>query len=254
MGFTIEGDGLSVTEIRVSNPPAAGNSAFYWQSSGGPQYDKVFKGFGIRGDFDGTVLTLGKNDLSDSFETSYFERFAVINQKAGGTVTEAIRLNFVLGCTFVNSRFGCSANGLGVNYGTALRFRQACFNTFLNTDFGNGERGIDFTDFGSYGNTFIGGGSENCHWNVSIRTPLATRNTWIGGRLALWTQYAIFSSNGDSSNSCVFKNIAFNNGSGPSTRSIQATRLASAFKSDWTQPQKPPLSHSKKLAGVGRAS
>jgi hypothetical protein len=217
-GFTIEGEGLSTTEIRISNPPSSGNSALYWTCSAGPQYDKSIKGLGIRGSFDGTVLTLGKNDLSDSFETSFFERFAVINSYAGGTVSEALRLNFVLGCTFINSRFGCYANGSGTNYGTALRMRQASFNTFLNTDYGNAARGLDFTDFGSYGNSFVGGGSENCHWHVSIRTSLATRNSWMGGRFSLWTQYAIFSSNGDSSNSSVFKNIAYNNGAGPSTK------------------------------------
>jgi hypothetical protein len=213
-GFTIEGEGLSTTEIRVSNPPSSGNTGFIWICSAGPQYDKVIKGFGIRGTFDGTVLTLGKNDLSDSFETSMFERFAVINSYAGGTVSEAVRLNFVLGCTFINSRFGCYANGSGTNYGTALRFRQASFNTFLNTDYGNGLRGIDFTDFGSYGNVFNGGGSENCNWHVSIRSATATRNSWKGGRFSLWTQYAITASGG-SDNS--FENVAYNNGAGPAT-------------------------------------
>lgn len=213
-GMTMEGEGLTTTEIRLCNPPAMGNPGLYWICSAGPQYDKVIKGFGIRGDFDGTVLTLGKNGLEDSFETSMFERFAVINQHGGGTQTEALRLNFVLGCTFVNSRFGCYTNGAGTNYGTAMRFRQACFNTFLNTDFGNAEMGIDFTDFGSYGNVFIGGGSENCHWNVSIRSPWATRNSWKGGRLALWTQYSIRGTGGANNS---FENIAFNNGSGPGT-------------------------------------
>lgn len=213
-GFTIEGEGLATTGIRVSNPPPAGNPAFYWICSAGAQYDKVFKGFNIRGDFDGTVLTLGKNDLTDSLETSMFERFGVFNAKSGGTQTEAVRLNFVLGCTFINSRFGCYANGLGTNYGTAIRFRQACFNTFLNTDYGNAAMGIDFTDFGSYGNVFIGGGSENCSWNVSVRTPLATRNSWKGGRMSLWTQFAI---RGWAGADNTFENIAFNNGAGPAT-------------------------------------
>ena len=213
-GFTIEGDGLSITEIRVINPTAmAGNLGINWVSSG-PQYDKTIKGFAIRGEFNGCVLALGKNDVTDSFETSYFERFGVINQHAGGTQSEALRLNFVLGCTFINSRVGCYANVAGVNYGTALRLRQACFNTFVNFDYGNGEMGIDFTDFGSYGNVFLGGGSENCHWHVSIRSSLATRNKWIGGRYSLWTQYAVRATAGSDN---VFEDIKDNNGAGPAT-------------------------------------
>lgn len=214
-GFTIEGAGLQKTTINVATTLASGNTALYWIHSGNaPQYDKVIKGLSIWGGFDGTVLTIGNNPVTDTFETSLFERFSVINSFAGGTVSEAVRLNFVLGCTFLGCRFGCYANGSGTNYGTALRLRQAVFNTFLNTDYGNAIRGIDFTDFGSYGNIFIGGGSENCNWNVSIRSGLATRNSWKGGRFSLWTQFAI-TATGGSDNS--FENIAYNNGAGPAT-------------------------------------
>lgn len=216
-GFTIQGDGLLKSEIRFNDVVTSGTIAWHWTSTG-PHYDKVFKGWMVRCFHDGPALVLGKNDFSDSFETSYFERFSVINQySGGGTASEALRLNFVLGCTFVNSRFGCYANGSGTNIGTAIRFRQACFNTFLNTDFGNARRGIDFTDMGSYGNEFTAGGSENCNWNVDFRTSLATENTWIGGRFSLWVTYAITSSGADTNDSNVFKNIKFNNGAGPAT-------------------------------------
>lgn len=215
-GFVIEGDGLQLTEIRPINPPATGNTAIYWYSSG-PTYDKVIKGLTFRASFNGTTLTIGKNDLTDSFETPYFERFAVFNEYAGSGVSEALRTNYMLGGLLNGCRFGCYASGSGANYGTAWRMRQSCFNIGNNVDYGNADCGMKFTDFGSYGNVFNGGGSENCNYHVMIMSALAKDNQWNGGRMSLWTQYALYSDNGDSSLSSRFGGIAYRNGSGPST-------------------------------------
>lgn len=220
-GFSLSGDGLSLTTWRVNNVnTAAGTSAINFIYSGpavgglSPQYDKYIRGMTIRSSHNGPTLTLAKNDFSDTFETALFERFAVINEHPVNAVSEALRLNLVLGCTFMNSRVGCYADGVGNNYGTGLRLRKASFNTFVNFDYGNALRGADFTDVDSYGNVFTGGGSENCAYHVSIRSGNATDNTFIGGRYSLWTIYAIQGTAGDRN---VFKNVRFNNGAGPAT-------------------------------------
>lgn len=194
-GFRMEGEGLSDSEIRFSGITTAGRIAWQWVNNAGgslaPQYDKVFKGFGVRGFHDGPLLVIGKNDFSDTFETSFFERCGWINENAGGTQSIALRLNFLLGCQFTNSRAGCYASGTGTNYGTAVQARQLHFTTFTNFDYGNAARGWDFVDGISYANVAVGGGSENWHWHICFRAANASDNTFIGGRYSLWTIYGV---------------------------------------------------------------
>lgn len=209
------GPGLSNVNISVSGF-AVGQTAWRVQSTA-DWYRLGMSNFSIQSAFDGCLFEVGQAGFADPLNIAEFSRVEVKNSFAGGTQTEAWRLNYVVNSNFIGCIGNCYADGLGANYGTALRSRQASFNTFTNGSFGNAAYGVRFTDSISYGNVFLGCDHENVSYCVANNSSGALRNTWIGGTMSLWTSYALQSTNSDATGSTVFKNVNFNNGGGPAT-------------------------------------
>ena len=213
-GFTIEGEGLNNTIIRVTGMTTSG--AIAWQLvSTADWYDLVLRAFDVRAVTDTVLVVVGKNDFSDPLNVATFDRFGVFCSLSSATNLEACRLNYVVNSNFIGCRFNGYANGSGTNVGTALRARQVQFCTFTNGSYGNAFRGVDFTDGFSYGNVFLGVDIENIGYCVSYRSTNAVRNVFIGGQYSLWTSYPFYSSTGDTTGSNMHINGNYSNGAGP---------------------------------------
>lgn len=216
-GLQIEGAGPATTNIHIV-PTGFASGAVAWRiQSNADWYRLGMKTFAVVGSFDGTLLAVGKDNYADPLNIAEFDKVEVRNSFAAGSNTEAWRINYVVNSVFNGCIGNCYANGLGANYGTALRMRQGSFNTFVNGSFGNAAYAVRFTDGFSYGNVFLGCDHENTTYCVAINSANAGRNTWIGGTFSLWTSFAIQSTNADPTGSTVFKNVNYSNGAGPST-------------------------------------
>lgn len=185
----IYGSGRGSTFINFPNAQE-GDTQFHITSPS-DFYDLVLKGFFISSSHNGTLLKIGQDDYRDPLNCARIEDLGVFNGKAGATDSVAIHLNYVVNSKFGTVRANCFANGQGANYGTALLLRQAAFNQFSSTSFGNASYGICMKDGFTYGNVFSANDTENVNNCIELQSENAISNIFLGGQYSLFNNYLI---------------------------------------------------------------
>lgn len=172
-------------------PNAKDGETQFHVTSNSDFYDFVLKGFTFKSTHNGTLLKIGQDDYRDPLNVARIEDLAILNDMPGVMDSCALHLNYVVNSKFGTVRANCFANGQGANYGTALRMRQASFNHFSSTSFGNASRGIMMQDGYSYGNVFTANDTENVNIGIDVSSPNAVRNSFHGGQYSLFTDVLV---------------------------------------------------------------
>lgn len=183
---------VSGTNVTIS-PGATGSHANQTISFGPPVgwFRPKLYGFSINGSLNAPLVKIGRDDLTDQPNIIHLEEFGAYNPVASGTNSEALRINSAYGGVVINCNFNCYANGLGANYGYALRLRQCQFLNFTGGSFGNAGYGVAFTDGVSLSCGFYNVDVENVSFCFSNQSSSSGKHIIDGCQLSLWTSAAL---------------------------------------------------------------
>ncbi len=175
------GQGQSVLDLRAvrAGTPLliTGNRALFYGD---------FSDFTVLTDTAGAGVQLGKSDLTDAINGFTFARIEFKNV-ANDTATVALRINGCFNCDFqgvVANTGGGSTTGNGK--GVSLQVRYAAFSRFMGS-FSNAGTGVHLTGGYVFGNVFEAVDAEVVNTGISIDSPRAERNTFIGGQFVAMT-------------------------------------------------------------------
>lgn len=176
-GLLIQGSGRNfdgfTLDAGFSLNIEAGNGFFYG-------LDRVH----VRGEVDGPVLRLGKDDLTDALNGCDFD--LVLNNLSLTANAEALRVNYVL-----MSRFFVTANCGGTGrpgqpttpgYGRAFHLRQACFNNFQIAA-GQANVGLEFSTGFNFANTFAAIDMEEVAVAIKNTSANTKKNSFVSGQM-----------------------------------------------------------------------
>lgn len=177
-GITMKGQGQQRSIIDTTGITVTDAAVQFINSSGTGTLDNyylVLEDFGIFGNNSKTLLRCGKRDYSDPLNETTFNRIWV-----GGTSVDsnavAVEMNYVC-----NGDFKMVVNCNNQFWGTSLRLRQAVFNQFVGS-YSNCATAVAMIDGYTYGNVFSALDLEQAQVCVSIDSPHADNNTFIGGQ------------------------------------------------------------------------
>lgn len=205
----IHGAGARNTAVNIVN---ATNVGVQWASST-DWFDFWLEGMTFYGAFNFPLMVIGKNDFSDPSNIIFLQNVSIENGFNGAN-NEALRINDVAGGSCINLRAVAYADGLGNNNGVGLRIRQVRFTNFSGGAFGNGMRGVDFTDGSSIGLTFASNTFENCNIPFSHRTATSGGHVFTGSQLTEVVDWAIESTGMLNDRTVVFDGFTFESSPG----------------------------------------
>jgi hypothetical protein len=194
VGLSIFCDGPQLTRFVFDNSVASPNLQFIGDDSNPATVDNIFylwvQGCGFRGNTNGTIVQVGRQNFNDAINETQFVNVAVQNASTGGSAI-ALQLNFVLN-SFMNVVANAGAptpggppwTGLGF---AALDCRQCLFNNFFGS-YSIGYAGVALRDGSNYGNVFHAIDDEVTTAAVWILNANSTHNTFLGGQFALSSQ------------------------------------------------------------------
>jgi len=179
-GCTIIGQGQQRSIIDTTGMTVADAAVQFINSSGTGTLDNYYlkvQDIGIIGNTTKTVLRVGKRDYSDPVNEAVFQNVWVGNTAVDSNAV-AVELNYVC-----NSSFDMVVNCSSQMWGVPLSLRQCVFSN-LKGSYSNGQVGLQLIDGYSYGNVFSALDLEQAQVCVSIDSPHADNNTFIGGQFS----------------------------------------------------------------------
>ena len=183
-GVTVTGDGPRATVI-LFRGDAPGTGLTVSCRGGCDSFYGVFRDFGVEGNVPGALWKVGEDDCSDSNNQFRIEDVAVQN----GSLTAgsaALELN-----GFYNGSVAATLDcGGPTGECDALRLRSAQFSVISGShgNAGTGTRLAGGRGRCGYvvGNTFLAVDHEVVGTGILVESARATRNTWVGGQMALY--------------------------------------------------------------------
>ena len=183
-GVTVTGDGPRLSVI-VFGSGSPGSGLTVSCGGGCDSFYGVFRDFGVEGHLPGALWKVGEDDCSDSNNQFRLEDVAVQNGSADPAAA-ALELNGFYNGT-VSATLNCGGPAGGCD---AMRLRSTQFSVISGSQ-GNAGTGTRFAAGRgkcgySVGNAFLAVDYEVLGTGILAESPKATRNTWVGGQMALY--------------------------------------------------------------------